>query len=182
MDSIEDAVTVHAEPVTLGPMPPARAMTAVDELLVRAPLERIFDLAAAVERWPEHLPHYRHVVFRERDSAGGGLVEMAANRPFGAVDWPTWWVSEMEVRRPGGIAAPAIRFRHVRGITAGMEVEWSFRPASGGTDVRIVHEWNGPRWPLIGEIAATVVIGPVFIHGIAARTLAGLARAAEAST
>ena len=35
------------------------------------------------------------------------------------------------------------------------------------------------RWPLIGVFAATAVIGPVFIHGIASRTLAGLARVAE---
>ena len=56
-----------------------------------------------------------------------------------------------------------------------MEVEWSFTPESGGTRVRIVHAWDGPRWPLIGVFAATAVIGPVFVHGIASRTLAGLA-------
>jgi hypothetical protein len=32
---------------------------------------------------------------------------------------------------------------------------------------------------LIGGFAATKVIGPVFVHGIASRTLAGLAAAAE---
>ena len=35
------------------------------------------------------------------------------------------------------------------------------------------------RWPLIGVFAATQVIGPLFVHGIASRTLAGLARVAE---
>ena len=43
----------------------------------------------------------------------------------------------------------------------------------------IVHEWDGPAWPLIGKLAARMVIGPVFVHGIASRTLAGLAHAAE---
>lgn len=165
----------------LGAMPIGRRMKTVDEQTVRAPLEQIFGLAANVERWPEHLAHYRHVAFLERDAHGGGLVEMSANRPFGPLSWPTWWASEMEVRPPGGVLPPAIRFRHVRGITTGMEVEWSFSPAEAGTYVRIVHEWNGPRWPLIGGLAATVVIGPIFIHGIASRTLAGLAHAAERS-
>jgi hypothetical protein len=32
---------------------------------------------------------------------------------------------------------------------------------------------------VIGAFAATAVIGPVFVHGIASRTLAGLARVAE---
>jgi ribosome-associated toxin RatA of RatAB toxin-antitoxin module len=166
-------------PTELGPMPAPRRMTTVDERFVRAPLDRIFVLAADVEAWPRHLPHYRRVRMIERDAGGGGLVEMAANRPFGVVQWPTWWMSEMEVRPPGGAHAPAVRFRHVRGITTGMEVEWSFRPAPGGTEVRILHEWNGLPVPVIGGPVATLLIGPVFIHGIASRTLAGLARAAE---
>lgn len=167
------------QPTELGPMPTRLGMTTVDERLVRAPLEEVFRLAADVERWPEHLRHYRYVGLLERDPAGGGLVEMAANRPFGAVNWPTWWTSEMEIRPLDGVFPPAIRFRHVRGITTGMEVEWSFTKAGAATLVRIVHEWNGPRWPVIGLFAATFVIGPIFIHGIAARTLAGLAHAAE---
>ena len=163
----------------LGPMPARRRMTTIDEQLVRAPLERIFSIAANVVDWPAYLPHYRHVTMIECDPFGGGLVEMAANRPFGAVSWPTWWMSEMEVRSPSDSSGPAIRFRHVRGITTGMDVEWSFHAAPGGTHVRILHEWNGTRWPVIGGLVATLAIGPVFIHGIASRTLAGLAQAAE---
>lgn len=150
-------------------------METVDELLVRAPLRTMFEVARHVEEWPAHLAHYRFVRFRESASDGGGLVEMSANRPFGPVGWPTWWLSEMEVDH----ATPAIRFRHVGGITTGMDVEWSFTAASDGTRVRILHVWDGPRWPVIGIVAATAVIGPVFVHGIASRTLAGLARVAE---
>jgi hypothetical protein len=79
----------------------------------------------------------------------------------------------------GGTVAPAIRFRHIGGITTGMDVVWEFTPKGAGTDVRIIHVWNGPRWPLIGVVAARAVIGPVFVHGIASRTLAGLSKAAE---
>ena len=175
----ERGASVRGWATELGPMPTSCRMTTVDERMVSAPMSRMFMLAADVERWPAHLRHYRHVRLLERDPAGGGLVEMSANRPFGAADWPTWWVSEMEVRAPGGVLPPAIRFRPVRGITTGMEVEWSFAPTTGGTQVRIVHDWNGPRWPVIGGVVATYVIGPIFIHGIASRTLAGLARAAE---
>ena len=102
---------------------------------------------------------------------------MAARRPFGPVGYPTWWVSEMRVDR----AAPAVYYRHVRGITKGMDVVWRFVPVDGGTDVSIVHEWSGPAWPLISKPAADLVIGPVFIHGIASRTLAGIKRHVEAA-
>ncbi|HXI20651.1 MAG TPA: SRPBCC family protein, partial [Gemmatimonadales bacterium] len=135
----------------------------------------VFALARDVLRWPVLLPHYRWV----RRLEGGperGVVEMAAWRPFGPVRWPTWWVSEMEVEP----AAGEIRYRHIRGITRGMDVVWRVAPDGADTRATIVHLWDGPPWPLVGPAAAAWIIGPVFIHGIASRTLAGLARAAEA--
>jgi ribosome-associated toxin RatA of RatAB toxin-antitoxin module len=170
-------------PYDLGPMPTGRSMTTVDEQLVRAPLARIFTLAADVERWPSLLPHYRYVRYVERRADGGGIVEMSANRPFGLVQWPTWWRSRMRVYPPGATLVPSVRFSHVAGVTKGMEVEWTFQevPGAGGTHVRVVHVWDGPSVPRLGELAASMVIGPVFVHGIASRTLAGLAASAERS-
>ena len=166
-------------PLELGPMPVAREMSTVDERLVRAPLARIFPLAADVERWPSILPHYKYVRFLERRRDGGGIVDMSANRPFGLVQWPTWWRSKMRVHAPFSGPAPSIRFTHIAGVTSGMEVEWSFAETAEGTHVRILHLWNGPAVPLIGKTAASMVIGPVFVHGIASRTLEGLATQAE---
>ncbi len=61
-----------------------------------------------------------------------------------------------------------------------MDVWWTIdRTPEGWSDVKVVHEWSGPAWPVVGGAAANLVIGPVFIHGIASRTLAGVARAAE---
>lgn len=163
---------------SLGPLPLGRAMETVDERVVRAPLQRIFELARNVEHWPALLDHYRFVRFRSRTIDDGGVVEMSANRPFGVLDWPTWWISEMEVRAPAG-AAPEIRFHHIGGITKGMDVAWTFEELGHATLVRIIHVWDGPQWPVIGLGAARLVIGPVFVHGIASRTLAGLAAVAE---
>lgn len=145
-------------------------MRTVDHATVRADADRVFAVASDVERWPALLAHYRWVRMLERRE-GGGLVEMSANRPFPFFQWPTWWVSEMWIEP----ARRAVRYRHVRGITTGMDVEWAIVPrADGLVDVTIVHEWSGPRWPLIRRPAAEWVIGPVFVHGIASRTLAGL--------
>jgi len=151
-------------------------MRTVDRIQIAAPFDRVFTAASTVTSWPDILPHYRWV--RRLDD---GLVEMAAWRPFGPVNYPTWWVSRMTVDR----AAGEIRYTHVRGITRGMDVVWKVVEVledgrgSRGVDVEIVHSWDGPKWPLIGRLAADVVIGPVFIHGIASRTLAGIKRATE---
>ena len=151
-------------------------MRRVDRTSVTAPLERVFRVAADVERWPDFLKHYRWVRMQERTGTGG-VVEMAAWRPFGLFKYPTWWLSEMEALPDEKV----VRYKHIGGITKGMEVEWKLESRGDGVDVTIVHEWDGPRWPLISWIAANWVIGPVFIHGIASRTLAGVKRKAESA-
>jgi ribosome-associated toxin RatA of RatAB toxin-antitoxin module len=149
----------------------------VDEHLIRAAAQTCFQVAADVERWPDILPHYRWVRFQRRDGFGEGTVEMAAWRDFaGPLRYPTWWVSRMTCEP----SAPRVCYRHVAGITTGMEVVWSFEPVDEGTThVRIIHEWSGPPWPLIGGFAWRRVIGPGFVSVIAGRTLAGVAREAE---
>ncbi|HSB54889.1 MAG TPA: SRPBCC family protein [Gemmatimonadales bacterium] len=149
-------------------------MRTVDHRRIEASPASVFQAASEVERWPEILGHYRYVRMLERRS-DGGIVEMSANRPFGPLNWPTWWVSEMWVD-PG---ARQVRYRHIRGITRGMDVVWQVEPDGEGTSATIVHEWTGPAWPLIRRPAAEWVIGPVFVHGIASRTLAGIARSCE---
>ncbi len=164
-------------PVSLGEMPRGLTMTTRDEGFARASVRAVFNVVRDVEKWPSHLSHYRWVRFVERDSTSGGIVEMSADRPFGPFGWPTFWRSLMEVDE----SRPAVRFRHIGGITTRMDVEWELHalPRGEGTQVRVIHVWNGPGWPLIGVVAANLVIGPVFVHGIASRTLEGLARVAE---
>ena len=152
-------------------------MIRIDERATTASPGHVYRAAADVERWPDILPHYRWVTFREKEDFGRGIVEMSAWRDFGGpLRWPTWWLSDMEAEPD----IPLVRYRHIGGITKGMDVRWEFVPAlGGGTLVRVVHEWDGPRWPLIGRLAANLVIGPHFVSAIAKRTLAGVCEAAE---
>ena len=152
-------------------------MKLLDQHLMHAPARICFNVAADVERWPTILPHYRWVRFHQRYGFGTGTVEMAAWRRFPlGLHYPTWWLSEMRV----DAQEPAVYYRHVRGITRGMSVKWSFLPNGPDTTlVHIVHEWAGPGWPLISDVAARFVIGPHFISAIAQRTLAGVAGEAE---
>lgn len=151
-------------------------MITIDEQIIKAPPTICFRIAADVERWPEILPHYRWVRFREKTAFGMGIVEMAAWRRFpGGLNYPTWWVSEMHSVE----AEPAVYYRHIDGITRGMDVKWEILPHTQGSHIKLYHTWNGPAWPLIGGTAANLVIGPHFVSAIAQRTLAGVAREAE---
>ena len=149
-------------------------MKTVDRITVVGSISRAFEVASNVEDWPHFLPHYRWVRMLSGDR-NGGLVEMAAWRPFGVFKYPTWWMSEMTII-PSEFR---VLYKHVRGITREMDVEWRLTEAGGNVEITIVQEWAGPVWPLIGRLAAELVRGPVVIHGIASRTLAGVKRQVE---
>jgi ribosome-associated toxin RatA of RatAB toxin-antitoxin module len=143
---------------------------AENSIVIRARSERIFELACAVERWPELLAHYRWV--REISRRGEcRVVEMAAHRDGIPV---RWWAEQ--VCEP---AVPRILFRHVRGVTRGMEVEWSFAERADGVLVRISHDLR-LGWPLIGPLVADRIIGPFFVSDIAGKTLRRIKQLAEA--
>jgi hypothetical protein len=88
--------------------------------------------------------------------------------------WPGRWTAVQdalpEQRR--------LRFRHIRGITTGMEVEWRFEPAGGSVDVELVHSLT-MRWPLIGRWVGDWIVGPIFVDHITQRTLQAVKAEAE---
>lgn len=148
-------------------------MRTVNERFFACPPGKAFGHARRVDRWPQLLPHYRWVRFHEGGPEAGGLVEMAARRQLGRLAWPVWWLSRMWVD-PDRLE---VRYRHVDGITTGMDVLWQMEPAGSGCRVRIIHQWaDGPRFagPLAPAVGRTV-IGPLFVHAIAGRTLQHLA-------
>ena len=145
-------------------------MNTANELWMAAPAQVIYPLAAEVERWPALLPHYRWVRVVER-AGNRKLVDMSASRDGIPVTWRALQVLDPE--------APRITFRHVRGVTRGMDVAWTFREQAGGTLVRIEHDLT-LGWPLIGAWVAERVIGPQFIANIAGKTLRRIKQLAEA--
>jgi hypothetical protein len=74
---------------------------------------------------------------------------------------------------------PHIRFRHLRGWTRGMDVEWIFEPINGGTRVTIEHRLQF-AFPLAAEWLGRNLVSAYFIHGVAAKTLARVKAIAEA--
>lgn len=146
-------------------------MRSVMRIHVRAPYERIFDLAADVERWPERLPHYRYVR-RVAAPDGARCFAMGARRGPIPVRWEAIQRPLRDERR--------IEFTHTAGVTRGMEVAWRFDPRDDGWEVSIEHELT-LRWPVIGGLAARHVIGPQFIDAIAGRTLRRVRELAEGS-
>ena len=136
---------------------------------IAAPAHDVYALAAATERWPAILPHYRYVrVLEERGDTR--LVAMGAWRDV----FPIRWVAE-QTNDP---ITPHIAFHHVRGWTRGMDVEWRFEPLPAGTRVIIEHRLRF-RFPVAAEWLGRHVVGDYFIHGVAAKTLARVKAIAE---
>ncbi|HEY4439102.1 MAG TPA: SRPBCC family protein [Candidatus Elarobacter sp.] len=139
---------------------------------IAAPPAAVYALGAQTERWPQILPHYRWVRVLEQRGATQ-VVAMSAWRDV----FPLRWVAE-QTNDP---ATPHIAFRHVRGWTRGMDVEWLFEPLpGGGTRVTIEHRLQF-RFPVAAEWLGKHLVSEYFIHGVAARTLACVKAIAEAA-
>jgi ribosome-associated toxin RatA of RatAB toxin-antitoxin module len=138
------------------------------DAIVCAPPDVIFSLAADVERWPTLHRAYRSCRVLER--APDRLVFEMAGCVRG---WPARWTAVQE-RDP----ARRLVFRHSKGLTTGMRVEWVLTPHPSGTAITLVHDLV-VRWPLIGRPVMDLVVGPFFIDWIARQTLLAIQQAAE---
>ncbi len=165
----------HRPPI---PWPVAAAlMDSRISIRVAAPPSRVFQLAHDPERWPELLPHYRRVEVRAR-SGDRILARMVAARQLGPVAVPVTWraICWPETDDPDDLR---LRFRHIRGVTSGMDVTWHIRPLDAGCQVTIEHRFRRPL-PLVGGDALPRVIDRWFTRVIAGQTLARFRELAEA--
>jgi hypothetical protein len=135
-------------------------MTVTENIIeIAAPAKTIYDLAAATDRWPLILPHYRYV--RTRSQAGATrIVEMAAWRDA----FPLRWVAE-QTNDP---VQPHIFFHHIE------------EPIGSGTRVTIVHRLEF-QFPIAAAWLGEHVVGDYFIAGVAHKTLARMKVLAEAA-
>lgn len=144
-----------------------------NEIVIHAPLPRILALGAAIENWPQILPHYRWVTVFSDDGTVK-QAEMAARRDRFPVKWRTSQVVLPDQQR--------LIFFHTGGVTRGMYVEWNLTKlpddAGGGVRVIIWHELSYPL-PLLTNWFAEQVVGRMFVSSIASRTLARIKEIAE---
>lgn len=145
-------------------------MHSTTDLWIEAAPRDLFDLVSDLSRWEEALPHYRYVRILSRGD-GATHAAMSARRGWIPVFWEALQTADPEAR--------TIRFRHVRGITRGMEVLWSFTPERGGTRARVDHDLRDFRIPLVGRWLAERIIAREFIEPIVAKTLGRFRALAE---
>jgi ribosome-associated toxin RatA of RatAB toxin-antitoxin module len=113
-----------------------------------------------LELWPKILPHYRYIEFLER-GPDRNIVVMAAQRS----GIPISWTSEQIIDRDKF----EIRFHHLKAWTKGMRVVWTFSDLPEGVLVTISHDLRF-RIPALSPIVDPI-IGDLFIHNIASKTL-----------
>lgn len=156
-------------------------MESITRTSIAAPPARVFALASQVPRWAELLPHYRAVAV-ERRVGERILARMVCLRSFGPVALPVAWRAEHWVETTDHDDL-RLRFRHVRGLSRGMDVTWHIRPLDGGagSDVSIEHHFQR-RLPLLGDELLPALVDRFFVRPIAGRTLATFKSLAEGGT
>lgn len=144
-------------------------MHTVHRTRIAAPLDTVYALARNVEAWPALVRDYRWCRVLERTP--DRLVFTMRGWVRG---WPARWTAVQEPHPD----ERRITFRHIKGLTTGMAVEWHFTEAGDGVEVTLVHDLV-MRWPLIGRLVSDLVIGPIYIDYIARKTLGAVKARAE---
>jgi ribosome-associated toxin RatA of RatAB toxin-antitoxin module len=136
---------------------------------IRAPRERIFDLAQDIVRWPELLPDYRKVQDAGPDPVGRPMFRMTVHR----AGLPISWKSVCDIDG----TALELRFEHLTGWTKGMKEVWTFTPTRDGTRAEIVQNlaFRVPPVALLVE----PVIGIVLVRSLARKSLSALKQVTE---
>jgi uncharacterized membrane protein len=140
-----------------------------NEIVIRAPLDKVFQTTADLLLWPRVLPHYRWVRVLET-GADGDVVKMAARRGWLPIQWTSRFSVDLQDRE--------LRFEHLKAFTRGMRVRWTYAPTADGVRVRIVHELDRPS--AFGRWFARRILGELFIRPVATRTLTSFKRYLEA--
>src|ERR1041385_5107423 len=132
-----------------------------NSLIIHNDGQVIFETVANLDNWTRLLPHYRWI----RTVEGSGddrIVHMAAFRGWIPIQWTSRFKVERDKRE--------IHFEHLKAFTKSMVVVWTFTGTPDGVLVRIDHDLK-PRWPIVGKFIADRIIGGVFIHHVASKTL-----------
>jgi ribosome-associated toxin RatA of RatAB toxin-antitoxin module len=122
---------------------------------------RIFRLAADIQDWPALLPHYRYMRILEQ-SPTHKIADFGASRD----GFPVKWRARQELFPEEG----RITYRHIQGITTGMWVEWRLERCGDHVRVTIHHTLDYPV-PVLGPLFAQHIVGNLFVHNIAGKTL-----------
>jgi ribosome-associated toxin RatA of RatAB toxin-antitoxin module len=148
-------------------------MNLSDEIIIRAPLIKIFAVASNLPRWPEFLPHYRYNRFISQ-TPSGGMVSVSCVSSRITIRWISEYRIDTEHRQ--------LHFHHKKSTlnaTRGMKVVWDFEELPDGfVRVSINHQLD-LKWLMIGRALPGWVAGRYFIRDIAGKTLAGLKRKVE---
>ena len=131
----------------------------------------VFETVANLELWPQILPHYRYIRYLEH-SPSRNVVVMAATRS----GIPISWTSEQVIDRD----RVEVRFTHLKALTKGMRVVWTFQEVPAGVLVEIKHDLAF-RVKILAPVADKI-IGDFFIRHIANQTLRCMKSYVEIST
>ncbi len=142
-----------------------------NSIIMHAPRQAIFETAADLVQWPRILPHYRYVRFLEQRPECS-IVEMAALRSGIPISWTSQFVVDRERME--------LRFLHLKALTRGMQVVWTFKETPAGVLVEIMHMLRF-RIGALGPIAEPI-IGGFFIQHVATQTLRAMKAHVERKT
>ncbi|MFH1562292.1 MAG: SRPBCC family protein [Nitrospirota bacterium] len=140
----------------------------VNSILIKADMNRVFSVAADMEKYPEFIPSYKEVKVVSREG-NKMIVERIGQVGKKAVKWKSCVTIEPN---------KSIKAEQLEGPIKGMQIQWLFENTKDGVQITLTHDFEYKKIPLIGNLIGKLIVARI-VKKMAEETLKGIKGRAE---
>lgn len=135
----------------------------VNSILIKADLNRVFSVAADMEKYPEFIPSYKEVKVVSREG-NKMIVERIGQVGKKTVKWKSCVMLEPN---------KSIYAEQLEGPIKGMQIQWLFEDTRDGVKITLTHDFEYKKIPLIGSLIGKLIVAKI-VKQMADETLKGI--------
>lgn len=135
----------------------------VNSILIKADIDRVFSVAADMEKYPEFIPSYKEVKVVSREG-NKMLVERIGQVGKKMVKWKSCVMLEPN---------SSIYAEQIEGPIKGMQIQWLFEDTKDGVQITLTHAFEYKKIPLIGNLIGRLIVARI-VKQMADETLKGI--------
>ncbi|MDI6736424.1 MAG: SRPBCC family protein [bacterium] len=135
----------------------------VNSILIKASIDRVFSVAADMEKYPEFIPSYKEVKVVNRDG-NKMIVERLGQVGEKTVKWKSC-VTLTPLK--------SIQAEQLEGPIKGMQIQWLFEDTKEGVKIILIHDFEYKKIPLIGNLIGRLIVARI-VKKMAEETLKGI--------
>jgi ribosome-associated toxin RatA of RatAB toxin-antitoxin module len=137
--------------------------------VIKKSVKEVFEIVQNIEGHQEFMADFNKTKIHTKESD-----KIIFERSIKIANIPLTWKSVAKIEKNR-----LIQLEHIEGILRGLRTEWKFKPIKEGTEVRIIHNLDGLKVPVIRSTIGKLVIWNLLLKKICNKMLKNLKASVE---